>query len=502
MTSGAAYRALENRFRRISLLGDAAAVLHWDQAVMMPVGGKATRAEQLAELGAVSHGLLVAADTAELLASARVEVSSLDPWQQANLREMDRKWRHASALDEDLVRAVIRATSACEAAWRSARAESNFAAVLPQLETLLGLVRQVARAKGESLGVAPYDALLDEYEPDGRAAEIDPVFADLEAFLPEFLALVLEKQARRPAPVAPGGPFSIAAQRALAERLMAVVGFEFDHGRLDVSHHPFCGGVADDVRITTRYDELDFSRALMGVLHETGHALYERGLPALWRHQPVGGARSMSVHESQSLLVEMQACRSREFLSFVAPLLREAFGGLGPEWEGENLYRLQTRVAPGFIRVDADEVTYPAHVILRYRLESALVEGRMEAVDLPGAWADGMRRLLGLEPPDDRLGCLQDIHWYDGAWGYFPTYTLGAMTAAQLFATATAADAEISPGIGRGEFQPLVAWLRENVHGWGSRWSTSELLVRATGRPLDSASFKDHLRRRYLEENG
>jgi carboxypeptidase Taq len=262
--------------------------------------------------------------------------------------------------------------------------------------------------------------------------------------------------------------------------------------------HPFCGGTPDDVRITTRYDETNFTRALMGVLHETGHALYERGLPAHWRRQPVGDARGMSVHESQSLLVEMQACRSREFLEFTAPLLRDAFGGKGPAWEPDNLYRIYTQVERGFIRVDADEVTYPAHVILRYRLEKAMVAGDLEVEDLPGEWNHAMRELVGVTPPTDREGCLQDIHWYDGAWGYFPTYTLGAMTAAQLFAAAKRADTTIPAAIARGNFAPLLAWLRMNIHGKGSLLSTSDLLRQATGSSLDARIYEDHLKRRYL----
>jgi carboxypeptidase Taq len=252
------------------------------------------------------------------------------------------------------------------------------------------------------------------------------------------------------------------------------------------------------VRITTRYDEADFARALMGVLHETGHALYERGLPAAWRRQPVGEARGMSIHESQSLLIEMQVCRSREFLEFAAPILRDCFGGSGPEWTAENLCRLGTRVARSLIRVDADEVTYPAHVILRYRLERALIADELDLGDLPDAWSEGMERLLEVTPPDDRNGCLQDIHWYDGAWGYFPTYTLGAMTAAQLFDAAKRAVPAIPGAIARGDFAPLLSWLRANVHGLGSRYSTRDILVRATGKPLDAAIFEGHLRARYL----
>ena len=488
------YQRLEARFRRLSAIGDAQAVLGWDQATMMPPGGAEARGEQMAALGAVSHAFITAPETGDLLAAA--EGAGLDPWQAANLAEMRRRWTHATALGEDLVVALSKAGSACETAWRAARPAADFAAVLPHLEHLLALTREAAQAKGERLGVTPYDALLDQYEPGGRAAEVDRIFGDLEAFLPDLLGRVMERQG--PAPPLPQGPFPEARQRALGLRLMEIMGFDFEHGRLDASRHPFCGGTPEDVRITTRYDADDFTSGLMAVLHETGHALYERGLPKPWRGQPVGEARSMSIHESQSLLMEMQVCRSRPFLAFAAPLMRDALDGDGPAWEADNLYRLAIRVAPGFIRVDADEVTYPAHVVLRYRLERALIGGGMAAADLPAAWNEGMKRLLGIVPPSDREGCLQDIHWYDGAWGYFPTYSLGAITAAQLYAAARESDETIDPAIAQGDFRPLLAWLGTRVHSKGSSLSTTALVEAATGRPLDVAAFKSHLERRYL----
>jgi carboxypeptidase Taq len=408
---------------------------------------------------------------------------------------MHRRWLHATAVPPDLIEALTKTCSACEMVWRKARPANDFATAKPYLQKVLELVREAGAAKAAKLGKSTYEALLDEFEPGGSAAEIDRLFDDLAAILPALVEGALARQ-RPPLPLQ--GPFPVEAQRRAGTELMQRLGFEFDHGRLDVSLHPFCGGTPDDVRITTRYDEANFTRALMGVLHETGHAMYERGLPSAWRRQPVGEARGMSVHESQSLLVEMQACRSREFLEFAAPLLRAAFNGKGPEWEAENLYRLYTRVERSFIRVDADEVTYPAHVILRYRLEKAMVAGDLGLDDLPAAWNAGMRELIGVAPPTDREGCLQDIHWYDGAWGYFPTYTLGAMTAAQLFAAATHADAAILPGIAKGDFAPLFAWLRAHVHGKGSLLTTHELLQEATGSVLDATVYENHLRRRYL----
>ena len=491
------YSTLEAKFRRVGALQEAAAMLQWDWATTMPAGGASARAEQLATLKVLAHEALTDLRLGELLDAAEAE-TGLGPWQRANLREMRRRWLHATAVPGDLVEALSHACSACESEWRRARPENDFKGVLPALHTVLDLVRGVAAAKAARLGKNPYDALLDEYEPDGSTTEIDRLFAELETFLPNFIARAIEHQARLPAPTEPPGPFLIERQRAAGIRLMERMGFEFDHGRLDVSLHPFCGGTPDDVRITTRYDEAGFRGALMGVLHETGHALYERGLPAAWRRQPVGDARGMAMHESQSLLMEMQACRSREFTEYLAPVLREVFDGSAAAWAPDNLFRLNTQVQRSLIRVDADEATYPAHVILRYRLEKALIAGDLPLADLPGAWGEGMKELVGIAPPDDRTGCLQDIHWYDGAWGYFPTYTLGAMIAAQLFDAAKRADPSILPGIAKGDFSPLLAWLRANVHSKGSLLSTAELVREATGRPLDAAVYKRHLETRYL----
>ena len=493
-----AYHQLETRFRRIGALEEAISVLHWDTAAIMPAGGAAARAEQLATLRLVVHEHLTAPALGELLAEAGAAHDGLDAWQRANLREMQRRRLHAAAVPGALVEAESRACSECEVIWRKARSENDFAAVLPALEQVLRLEREIAAVKAEPLGASPYEALLDYYEPGGSVETIDRLFDEIARFLPDLLDAVLIRQAGLPPTWTPAGPFPIELQRQVGAGLMERIGFDFTHGRLDVSAHPFCGGTPEDVRITTRYDESDFARALMAVLHETGHALYQRSLPAEWRLQPVGRARGMAVHESQSLLLEMQVCRSRAFLNFAAPILREAFAGEGPDWEAEALYRRQTRVSRSLIRVDADEVTYPAHVILRYRLEQAMLAGDLVPADLPGAWAEGLRGLLGIAPANDREGCLQDIHWYDGVWGYFPTYTLGALIAAQLFEAARAALPDVSEAIAAGEFAPLLSWLRERVHSQGSLLSTAELVESATGRPLETKSFERHLRDRYL----
>lgn len=498
MIANDAYATLERRFARLSAVNRASAILNWDRSTMMPKGAGEDRADQLATLGVIAHEILVAPDMADLLSRAEERRDDLDAWQAANLREMRHAWTHAAALPADLVEARTRATAACEMLWREAKEQADFALLLPALVEVVALTRRAGEAKAAALGVSLYDALLDEYEPGGRSERIDSLFTELGGFLPGLLARVIERQGAQPVPLVPEGPFPIEAQRRLGEEFIRAIGFDFSRGRLDVSAHPFTGGTSEDVRITTRYDARDFARSLMGVLHETGHALYEAGLPAGWRRQPVGQARGMVLHESQSLLMEMQACRSRDFIVFAAPRMRAAFGGAGPAWEIDNIHRLYTRVAPGFIRVDADEVTYPLHIILRYRLERAVLGGDLALADLPGAWNDGMRELLGVAPPDDALGCLQDIHWPDGAWGYFPTYTLGALAAAQLFTAARKEHPDLMASIARGDFAALLAWLRRTVHGKGSIAATDEILLEATGARLDADAFKAHLESRYL----
>ena len=435
-----AYRALEGRFKQLADLRGALAILNWDRQTMMPAGGNGVRADQIATLEQLAHERLTSAESGDLLDRAEQEADALDAWQAANLREMRRSYRRATALPPELVAALARASTEAEMIWREARARADFSLLRPALEEVLRLTREAAAAKAEALGLAPYDALLEGYEPGLSSAEIDRLFAPLAAFLPDFLDRVL---ARQVAPLPLAGPFPAARQKALGERLMKALGFDFEHGRLDESAHPFCGGVPDDVRMTARYDESDAASGLMAVLHETGHALYNAGLPKAWRGQPVGRARSLAVHESQSLLIEMQVCRSRAFQGFLAPLLAATFEGDGTALAADNLYRRAIRVERSLIRVDADEVTYPLHIILRYRLEPALLAGDLPLADLPGAWNEGMRELLGVVPATDREGCLQDIHWAGGAIGYFPCYTLGAMMAAQLYEAMRAALPEL-----------------------------------------------------------
>ncbi len=492
------YFELESIFKRWSAVRSASAMLGWDNATMMPENSGDARGEQLSALADICHEIITQPKLGDLFAKAEAQNNTLNDWQTANLHEMKRCWQHATAVPADLVTAISNATHESELFWRKARKENNFKAFLPYQEKVLKLTRESAAAKASALNLSPYDALLDQYDAGTTSAMIDSIFDDLAIFLPDFIAKVTALQDKQPAPVEVSGPFPAATQKMLGRMMMEKLGFDFTRGRLDESTHPFCGGVPGDIRLTTRYNEEDFLSGFFGVMHETGHALYEMGLPAQWRNQPVGEARGMAFHESQSLLVEMQLTMNKDFLSYVVPLMREAFKVSGPEWTPDNIYRLVTRVKPSLIRVDADEATYPAHVILRYRLEKQMIAGTLEVKDLPDAWAAQMQQLLGITPDTDANGCMQDIHWPDGAFGYFPTYTLGAMTAAQLMATIQTALPDLGASLRKGEFRPLFEWLGVHVHSLGSKYSSPDLLKHATGKTLDASVYKKHLEQRYL----
>ena len=386
----------------------------------------------------------------------------------------------------------------CEQLWRDLRAKNDWAGFQPALEGVIELAREEAQRRAEVLKLAPYDAMMEQYDPGTRVAQAAPIFAELKAFLVDFVPKALEAQekrlTKRPLKPLPGN-YPVERQRELGLAMMAAVGFDMTHGSLSISHHPFCGGVPTDVRITTRYKTGEFLSSLMGVLHETGHALYEQGLPKEWSHWPLGKARGMAVHESQSLFVEKQLGRNPAFWRWALPVVERH---LGEAWTIDDILPHVHYVTRGLIRVDADEVTYPLHIILRFELEQELISGKLEVADLPEAWDARMREYLGLptiDTPQD--GPMQDVHWPSGALGYFPSYTLGAMIAAQLWAKIEQDIPDVDDQIAAGRFDAVNEWRRERIWSQASRWSTPELITRATGEPLNAEHFRRHLEKRY-----
>ncbi|HET7731161.1 MAG TPA: carboxypeptidase M32 [Usitatibacter sp.] len=490
-----AYAELARSQLRLHRLTHLYNIVDWDRATMMPPRGSESRAAAQAELDALIHRLRTDPRQAQLLAAADSE--PLEEAERANLREMRRLHREENVLPEALVEARVMASARCEHAWRSQRPANDWKGFLPNLREVVRIAREEATLLSQEMGLSRYDAMVDRWEPDMRSAELDRLFGDLRQWLPGLITRVRDKQAKEKV-IEPVGPYPVDRQRDLGLALMQLLGFDFSAGRLDESTHPFCGGVPEDVRLTTRYREDDFTTSMMSTAHETGHARFQQNLPREWLGQPLGVARSAGIHESQSLSVEMQLVRRRAFAGLLAPLLRRHLGDQ-PAFAPENLYRLLTRVEPGYIRVDADELTYPLHVILRYEIERPLIEGEIEPDDIPALWDEKMSSLLGLDTRGNFTnGCMQDVHWSESLFGYFPTYTLGAMYAAQWFAAIGRAHPDLDERIAAGDLAPVFDWLRANIWTQGRRWETAELVRRASGEPLNPAHFRRHLESRYL----
>ena len=496
MTKRSAYEELCRAHTRLYRYYHLSSIVGWDRNAMMPPKGNEARAAAEAELNALIHRTRTDARLGDRLRAAEQE--PLDDVQRANLREMQRDWREATALPESLVEAKTIAGARCEHAWRRQRPANDWPGFLENFREVVRLAREEARLLAESTGLSRYDALMDRYEPGARADDIERIFGDLRKWLPDLIVRAEAKQ-RAEKVVAPAGPFPVANQRSLNLEVMKILGFDFEAGRLDESAHPFSGGVPEDLRLTTRYREDDLVQSLMGTIHETGHARYEQNLPREWLGQPIGTARSYGIHESQSLSFEMQLARGHAFAGILAPLLAKHFGRQ-PAFDKDNFHALTTRVRRGFIRVESDEATYPAHIMLRFDIERALIEGDIEPEDIPALWDEKMHALLGLDTRGNyKDGCLQDAHWTEGAFGYFPSYTLGALYAAQWFASIRRMVPDLDARIAQGALEPIFDWLRTNIWSQGCRWQTPELVQRASGEALNSAHFRAHLEARYLD---
>ena len=496
--SASPYKQLEQEFKRLHAFRGALALLRWDAAVMMPRGSADVRGEQLAALETEHHALLTAPRITRLLDRAQANTQGLADWQIANLREMRRQRDHAIATPPSLIARLAKATARAEVFWVEAKKANDFKLLAPHLEEVVHLVRDKAALLGQARGLAPYDALVDGFTPGISTADIDTIFKALSRKLPGLINEAIEVQAAH-APTPLSGKFTVARQRSLSVDVLKALGFPFDRGRLDESEHPFTEGVPGDIRVTTRFDLNDPFSGLLGAVHETGHAMYDLGLPLEWRDQPVGRDRGLALEESQSLLFEMNLCRSRSFVKYVRPLLEKYLQVSGPEWEEANLYRHLIRVRRSTIRMDADELTYPVHIMLRYELEKKILEGSLPVADLPEAWNDSLEQRLNIRPANDVDGCLQDIHWAVGHFGYFPSYVLGAVIAGQLNEAMRAARPLLDEEIAAGQFGGVMDWLRDNVHGVGARLPVQELIKQATGKPLTAAAYLRYLEAKYLE---
>lgn len=497
---------LSTRLLEIQRINSASAVLSWDQETYMPAGGGAARAEQISTLQGIAHDKLVSAEIQRLLGEW-IDLETGDPieqsgdtWDEASrsfLREFWRDYSRAKKLPSDFVVTLSRECSLAQQVWAEAKEESNFARFLPNLKTVLALKRQEA----EYLGYkgSPYNALLDVYEPGSTIAALRPLFAQLKA----RLVPLLKKITNSPVQLDDAllfHTFDQARQMEFGRLVLIAMGYDFERGRLDLSAHPFTTSFhPTDVRVTTRVHEHDVQSCLFSCIHEGGHGLYDQGLDPRYYGTPLGEAVSLGIHESQSRMWENCVGRSRAFWRFFYPILQATFHHQLRGMDVEQFYAAINSVKPSLIRVEADELTYNLHIMLRFEIEQDLIEGRAQPADLPGIWNEKMKEYLGVFPTNDAEGVLQDVHWSFGSFGYFPTYTLGNLYAVQFYEQARLEIPHLEDEIAAGQLMVLRRWLEQKIHRWGRMFTPEQLAQRVTGKGLDPEPFLSYVERKYSE---
>jgi carboxypeptidase Taq len=503
MTPNDAYTKLLDEVRTTALLESCSSLLGWDEQTYMPAGGAEHRSRQQSLLAGMVHERATSSRIGELLAAVEGSDVVGDPASpaSANLREIRRDFDRATKLPRRLVEEESRVSSLAQQAWIEARKKSDFAIFLPWLEQVVALKREEAQAIGFGNGV-PYDALLDQFEPGMTTAEVKRLFGPLQDELVKLIAAIAAS-GKRPDRTILTRNYPVDAQRRFGLDAAKQIGFDFGSGRLDETAHPFCSGIGPgDCRLTTRYNPQHFPGAFFGTLHEAGHGIYDQGLDPAAYGTPLGSAVSLGIHESQSRMWENFVGRSRAFWQHFFPKARQAFPEALTDVSPETFYAAINDVEPSFIRVEADEATYNLHILLRFDIEQQLVAGDLAPRDVPVAWNETFRSYFNLTPPNDSLGCLQDIHWSFGGIGYFPTYTLGNMNAAQLFDAAQQDLGDLPAAFARGEFQPLKEWLNEKIHWRGKLLRASRLIESVTGSPLSHHPLVRHLHDKFDELYG
>lgn len=492
------YSELLKLLKETATLSSVSAVLGWDEQTYMPHGGAEHRANQLSLLAGLVHDRATSPKIGELLDQLSQLDDTVHPDDPiaANVREAKRDYGRAMKLPKRLVEELSRVTTLGQHAWIEARKKSDFALFLPFLQQIVALKREESQAVGYGTGV-PYDALLDEFEPGATAAEITSLFTPLREALVPLIKAIAESGRIAPLEILTRN-YPVDAQRSFSQYISGRIGFNFDEGRLDVTAHPFCSGFGPgDCRLTTRYDPSHFPGAFFGTLHESGHGIYEQGLPKSAFGSPLGAATSLGIHESQSRLWENFVGRSLPFWRYLYPAAQAVFPEALGKTHLNDFYWAINDVRPSFIRVEADEATYNLHIMLRFELEKPLISGDLKPADVPAAWNEAFTRDFGITPPNDAQGCLQDIHWSFGGIGYFPTYTLGNMYAAQFFQAAKRDLGDLEGMIATGEFAPLKEWLNQRIHIHGKRYRAQQLAEMVTGEKLSHLPLVQHLRTKY-----
>ncbi len=488
------YKNLKILFEEQSLINDISGILNWDMATYMPENSRRQRIKQITKLYDYKKNIFNVIKKNEFF--NKVNEFELDKFDKINFELMKNKFDYFNSISVDKLKKKAELSIECEGLWREAKEKSNFNIVKNSFVKLVKLIKEESETLSQIKEKKKYDCLLSKYDRSLDSKQLLKIFNRVEKFIKKKLPLIVNKQKK----IEFHDFLNEEDQFNLSKIFMKQLGFDFSRGRIDKSLHPFCGGGTQDVRITTRFTEEDSFSCFDALMHETGHALYEQGLPQKWAHQPIGSAGGMSLHESQSLFVEMQIIKSLPVSQFIHQILKDKLGKDPNVWSSEVIYNIRNSVTPGYIRVDSDEVHYPLHIIHRFNIEYKIIEEDANVEHLPDLWNEEFSKTLGLDVHDDKSGCLQDIHWYGGDFGYFPTYSIGAFIAAQLACKVRTELINYDLNLKEGNFKPIIMWLRENIHNKGNFLKIDELLEESTDEKLNLKYFENHIINRYIKK--
>ena len=488
------YKNLKILFEEQSLINDISGILNWDMATYMPENSRRQRIKQITKLYDYKKNIFNVIKKNEFF--NKVNEFELDKFDKINFELMKNKFDYFNSISVDKLKKKAELSIECEGLWREAKEKSNFNIVKNSFVKLVKLIKEESETLSQIKEKKKYDCLLSKYDRSLDSKQLLKIFNRVEKFIKKKLPLIVNKQKK----IEFHDFLNEEDQFNLSKIFMKQLGFDFSRGRIDKSLHPFCGGATQDVRITTRFTEEDSFSCFDALMHETGHALYEQGLPQKWAHQPIGSAGGMSLHESQSLFVEMQIIKSLPVSQFIQQILKDKLGKDPNVWSSEVIYNIRNSVTPGYIRVDSDEVHYPLHIIHRFNIEYKIIEEDANVEHLPDLWNEEFSKTLGLDVHDDKSGCLQDIHWYGGDFGYFPTYSIGAFIAAQLACKVRTELINYDLNLKEGNFKPIIMWLRENIHNRGNFLKIDELLQESTDEKLNLEYFEKHIIDRYIKK--
>ena len=491
------YVKLKNLFEEQSLLNDINGILNWDMATYMPQKSRNQRVRQIQKILDYKKSIFDQIKKKELF--KKINDSGLSPEDKLNLNLMKDKFEYFDIVPYEYIKKKTSLAILCEGEWRKAKLKSNFNLVKKSFKKLVDVIKIESEILSQKKDKTKYDCLLSKYDRSLTSSRITKIFSRIESFLKKNIPLILEKQ-RSYKSISFTENLSESEQFELSKDFMKKLGFDFSRGRIDKSSHPFCGGSSEDIRITTRYNDADSFSCFDALMHETGHAIYEQGLPKKWLHQPLGSSGGMSLHESQSLFIEMQIIKSLQVSYLIEKIIKNNFGKKNPTWNQENIYRNRKQVKKNYIRVDADEVHYPLHIMHRFKIEKKIIEEDFDVMFLPELWNQEFYNIFNIKVDSDQNGCLQDIHWFGGDFGYFPTYSIGAFIAAQIFDCIKKQNPKLENDLKKGNFLPIINWLKKNIHNHGNYYKIDELLLNVTGEKLNLKYFEKHITDRYLKE--